>query len=237
MYGFAEGFANRVGAFGEFAAGLRAEVLAPFLARAHFLVVLLANILRAPFVALGRLAPVLALPRELALFLVGEVLAWRQRGRHGWRWWRLHTDVRRTIRRRRWRARWMVDNALEPRLTWKLIVGRPNGTRRTFERSWMALCMIPRPTEGHTTKGCGRWAAIVVRRLPRELALLRGGLRASCETEHPDEEHSRLHCVGSWCYLGYLRTKAISHLGGRGWCYSHQRYLTQGHTVACTAHS
>ena len=37
MYGFAEGFANRVGAFGEFAAGLRAEVLAPFLARAHFL--------------------------------------------------------------------------------------------------------------------------------------------------------------------------------------------------------
>ena len=87
MYGFAEGFANRVGAFGEFAAGLRAEVLA------HFLVhVLLANILRAPFVALGRLAPVLALPRELALFLVGEVLAWRQRGRHGWRWWRLHTD-------------------------------------------------------------------------------------------------------------------------------------------------
>ena len=102
----------------------------------------------------------------------------------------MHTDVRRTIRRRRWRARWMVDNALEPRLTWKLIVGGPNGTRRTFERSWMALCMIPRPTEGHTTKGCGRWAAIVVRRLPRELALLRGGLRASCETEHPDEEHT-----------------------------------------------
>ena len=31
---------------------------------------------------------------------------------------------------------------------------------------------------------------IVVRRLPRELALLRGGLRASCETEHPDEEHT-----------------------------------------------
>jgi hypothetical protein len=135
----------------------------PFSCTCHFLVVLLANILRAPFVALGRLAPVLALPRELVLFLVGEVLAWRQRGRHGWRWWRLHTDVRRTIRRRRWRARWMVDNALEPRLTWKLIVGRPNGTRRTFERSWMALCMIPRPTEGHTTKGCGRWAAIVVR--------------------------------------------------------------------------